>query len=89
MLFSYSLSMMPRQDQALDVTHSRLDTGGKVGVLDFGNFNRWGVLSNLLSTWLAKHGVMPIEISRLDRHMSHSKVLQRRGDYNFIMIGTR
>ncbi|MBB28843.1 MAG: hypothetical protein CME25_08075 [Gemmatimonadetes bacterium] len=31
-LFSYSLSMMPRQDQALDVTHSRLDTGGKVGV---------------------------------------------------------
>ena len=40
MLFSYSLSMMPRQDQALDVAHSHLDTGGKVGVLDFGNFNR-------------------------------------------------
>ena len=78
-LFSYSLSMMPRQDQALDVAHLHLDTGGKVGVLDFGNFNRWGVLSNLLSTLLAKHGVMPIEISRLDRNMSHSRVLQRRG----------
>jgi ubiquinone/menaquinone biosynthesis C-methylase UbiE len=88
-LFSYSLSMMQLQDHVLSVAISHLARDGKLGVVDFGNFNRWGVLSSLLKKWLAKHGVMPIEIPRLDRYMSHPRTIHRRGGYKFIVIGTR
>jgi S-adenosylmethionine-diacylgycerolhomoserine-N-methlytransferase len=87
-LFSYSLSMMQRQDDALSVATSHLARDGKVGILDFGNFSRWGMLSSLLKKWLAKHGVMPIEFPRLERCLSHPKTVHRRGGYNFITVGS-
>lgn len=86
-LFSYSLAMRQRQNQALSVAISHLAPGGKFGIIDFGNFNRWSMLSSLSKKWLAKHGVMPVDIPRMNHSMSHTRTIHRRGGYNFITIG--
>jgi S-adenosylmethionine-diacylgycerolhomoserine-N-methlytransferase len=59
-LFSYSLSMIPDWEQALDAAHGVLAPAGKVHVVDFGDFAGLPKpMARLLSRWLALFHVAP------------------------------
>lgn len=51
-LFAYSASMMPAWKEALARAREHLTPGGRITVLDFGDFRGWSLLSPMMRRWL-------------------------------------
>jgi len=51
-LFAYSLTMVPDWRAATRRAYEHLKAGGRLVVLDFGQFRRWGPLGALMRGWL-------------------------------------
>jgi S-adenosylmethionine-diacylgycerolhomoserine-N-methlytransferase len=59
-IFSYSLSMIPQWEQALEAARRSLRPGGQVDIVDFGDFARLPrPLAGLLRRWLSLFHVAP------------------------------
>jgi S-adenosylmethionine-diacylgycerolhomoserine-N-methlytransferase len=59
-MISYSLSMIPGWHRVLDAAVSRLNAGGSLHVVDFGNQERLpAIIRALLRRWLTHFDVMP------------------------------
>lgn len=62
-LFSYSLSMMPQPDRALDHATAAVVPGGQVLAVDFGSFEGLpGYAALALRAWLARFRVRPLPV---------------------------
>ncbi len=90
-LFSYSLTMVGDWRRAIQNAYDHLNPGGRVVVLDFGDFARWGLLRPLMRLWLrANH----VDISRpylggLQQLFADLHVSRWLGGYGFVAAGTR
>jgi len=90
-LFGYSLSMIPDWPAALERAYQHLAPGGRVAVLDFGRFERWGPLGPLMRGWLRLNHVetlrpYPEKLRELCDSFELHKWL---GGYNFTAVGRR
>lgn len=56
-LFAYSLSMIPDWERALARAWDHLRPGGRLVILDFGRFERWGPAGWLARAWLRANHV--------------------------------
>ncbi|MGD2110640.1 MAG: methyltransferase domain-containing protein [Phycisphaerae bacterium] len=90
-LFSYSLAMMPDWADALDRAVERLAPGGRLVVLEFGRFERWGPLGALIRRYLRLNHVdtdRPI-LQRLATFFNRVQTRHWLGGYNFVAVGLR
>ena len=89
-LFSYSLSMVPNREQALNRALDHLCPGGRLGVLDFGPLAGWGPLAVPVRRWLALNHVTPPAdaLGHIHTRLARIDMTHRRRGYNFIAIGT-
>lgn len=88
-LFAYSLSMIPDWQVALERARQHLQPGGRLVVLDFGRFNRWGPLAPLARAWLRFNRVetgRPYEAC-LARLFDNPRLESHLGGYYFIATG--
>lgn len=68
-LFSYSLSMIPDPDRALDRALAALAPGGSVVAVDFGSFDGMpGFAAFAMRAWLARFRVRPLPAEFWQRH---------------------
>jgi S-adenosylmethionine-diacylgycerolhomoserine-N-methlytransferase len=59
-MISYSLSMIPDWDRVVEAAVNRLNPGGRLHVVDFGDLAGWPAMArSLLLKWLAMFGVTP------------------------------
>jgi S-adenosylmethionine-diacylgycerolhomoserine-N-methlytransferase len=59
-MISYSLSMIPEWDRVIEAAVGRLNPGGRLHVVDFGNQAGWPAMARrLLLSWLAMFDVTP------------------------------
>jgi S-adenosylmethionine-diacylgycerolhomoserine-N-methlytransferase len=66
-LFSYCLSMVQQQRAAVENCREGLSPGGKVVIVDFGDFEGMpGAFPVLMRKWLATFHVYPVDISMLE-----------------------
>lgn len=89
--FAYSLTMIPDWRRALERAQAHLRPGGRLAVLDFGRFGRWGLLSPVMRTWLRLNHVdtrepYPEQMRTLFDAMEYHEWL---GGYNFTAVGQR
>jgi ubiquinone/menaquinone biosynthesis C-methylase UbiE len=89
-LFSYSLAMIERWDQALARAAALLKPGGTLAVVEFGRFRCWPWPTGpIIRGWLRLHHVHTLRpvtrhmVECLDDVQCHSKL----GDYYFIATG--
>ena len=90
-LFAYSLSMIPNWQPALERACEHLGPGGRMAVLDFGRFDRWGPLRRLARGWLRLNHVetgRPCR-ARLAELLTNVSVESHLGDYYFIAVGRK
>ncbi len=90
-LFAYSLSMIPNWQPALERACEHLGPGGRMAVLDFGRFDRWGPLKKLARGWLRLNHVetgRPFE-TKLAELLTNLRVESHFGDYYFIAVGQK
>lgn len=90
-LFAYSLTMIPDWPAAIDRAVAHLGPGGRLVVLDFGRFERWGPLGPLLRGWLRLNHVetrRPYE-ERLRAALPGTRVERWLGGYSFLAVGRR
>lgn len=88
-LFAYSLTMIPDWPAAIDRARAHLRPGGRLVVLDFGRFERWGPLGSLMRAWLrASHvdTLAPYE-AKLREAFSDLRVTRWLGGYSFTAVG--
>jgi S-adenosylmethionine-diacylgycerolhomoserine-N-methlytransferase len=88
-LFAYSLTMIPDWPAALERAVEHLKTGGRVVVLDFGQFEGWGPLAPLMRGWLRLNHVEtvgPYE-QKLREAFPDLEISYWLGRYNFIAVG--
>ncbi len=90
-LFAYSLTMIPDWRRALECAAAHLAPHGRLVVLDFGPFDRWGPLGPAMRTWLRLNHVdtrQPyVDFMRglFDDLETHYWL----GGYNFTAVGRR
>ncbi len=90
-LFAYSLSMIPNWASALERACEHLKPGGRLVVLDFGGFDRWGPLRRLARGWLRLNHVetgRPYE-TKLAELLANLRVESHFGGYYFIAVGQK
>lgn len=58
-LFIYSLSMISKPNEALICTFNQLPPGGKIHILDFGNFKFWPIIGDALKGILSSLNIKP------------------------------
>lgn len=90
-LFAYSLTMIPDWPAALVRAWEHLRGGGRLVVLDFGEFRGWGPLAPLMRAWLRANHVetqrpYTDELRRLGDAVSVDRWL---GGYNFTAIARK
>lgn len=88
-LFAYSLTMIPDWPTALDRAAEHLNPGGRIVVLDFGGFDRWGWMRPVMRGWLKANHVetgLPVE-NELRARMPNVSVMTWMGGYNFTAVG--
>lgn len=89
-LFAYSLTMIPGWPEALRRAKEHLAPGGRLVVLDFGDFRGWGPLAPVMRTWLRLNHVDTLagyedELRVVFPNLTISRWL---GGYNFTAIGS-
>ena len=90
-LFAYSLALIPDWTAALERAYAHLRPGGRLVVLDFGRFERWGPLGALWRGWLRLHHVetlRPYE-QKLRELFGDLDVAHWLGGYNWTAVGRR
>ncbi len=90
-LFAYSLTMIPDWPAAIERARAHLKPGGRLVVLDFGRFQRWGPLAPLMRGWLRLNHVetlRPYE-QKLREVFPDLQVSNWLGGYNFTAVGQR
>lgn len=90
-LFAYSLTMIPDWMAAIERAREHLQPGGRLVVLDFGRFQRWGPLTPLIRGWLRLNHVetlRPYE-QKLRELFPDLEVEHWLGGYNFTAVGRR
>jgi S-adenosylmethionine-diacylgycerolhomoserine-N-methlytransferase len=90
-LFAYSLTMIPDWSAAIDRAYEHLKPGGRLVVLDFGRFDRWGPLAPVWRGWLRLNHVetlRPYE-EKLHKRFPGLEIHPWLGGYNFTAIGVR
>jgi S-adenosylmethionine-diacylgycerolhomoserine-N-methlytransferase len=56
-LFAFSVAVIPNWSAALERACEHLTPGGRLVVLDFGRFEKWGPFGTLFRWWLRRHHV--------------------------------
>lgn len=90
-LFAYSLTMIPDWPAAIDRAAAHLKPGGRLVVLDFGKFDRWGPFGAVMRGWLRLNHVetlRPYE-NKLREVFPNLEVSRWLGGYNFTAVGRR
>ena len=91
-LFSYSLSMIPRWEQALARAAGLLKPGARLGVLDFGAFESWPWPAGpVIRAWLGRNHVethRPVQ-RLMAELLGNVQVRRKLGGYYFIATGGR
>ena len=89
-LFSYSLAMIPRWEQALARAASLLKPGARLGVLDFGGFESWPWPAGpIIKAWLGLNHVQtrrPVE-RRMGELLDNVQCHRKLGGYYLIATG--
>jgi ubiquinone/menaquinone biosynthesis C-methylase UbiE len=90
-LFAYSLTMIPDWRAAIDRACEHLKPGGRLVVLDFGQFRRWGPLGALMRGWLRLNHVETLRQyeDRLREVFPDLDVYHWLGYYNLTAVGRR
>jgi len=87
-LFAYSLTMIPDWPAALRRAQAHLAEGGRLVVLDFSRFRKWGPLGPVMRTWLRLNHVetlRPYE-DELRQVFGSVDVRYWLGGYNFTAV---
>jgi ubiquinone/menaquinone biosynthesis C-methylase UbiE len=90
-LFAYSLTMIPGWIAAIERARDHLQPSGRLVVLDFGRFQRWGPLAPLIRGWLRLNHVetlRPYE-HKLRELFPDLEVEHWLGGYSFTALGRR
>jgi len=88
--FSYSLAMMPEWENVIDRVVELLAPSGRLVVLDFGRFQRWGPAGPLIRSYLRANHVeteRPM-LQRLQRRFGHVETQHWLGGYNFVAVAS-
>ena len=90
-LFAYSLTMIPDWQAALERAYEHLRPGGRLVVLDFGRFQRWGPFGALMRGWLRLNHVETLEPyeEQFRAVLGVAKMEYWLGGYCFIASGQR
>lgn len=90
-LFAYSLTMIPDWPAALERAREHLKPGGRLVVLDFGRFQRWGPLAPVMRTWLRLNHVDTLAgyEDRLRDLFAGLEITHWLGGYNFTAVGRK
>jgi ubiquinone/menaquinone biosynthesis C-methylase UbiE len=90
-LFAYSLTMIPDCAAALQRAYEHLRVGGRLVVLDFGRFQRWGAFGALMRGWLRLNHVETLRPYEQALHdvCGEIRVEHWLGGYSFTAIGRR
>lgn len=87
--FAYSLTMIPDWPQAIERAAAHLKPGGRMVVLDFGRFNRWGPLGAAMRGWLRLNHVETLRQyeEKLREVFPNLEISRWFGGYNFTAVG--
>ncbi|MGE3182115.1 MAG: class I SAM-dependent methyltransferase [Phycisphaerae bacterium] len=90
-LFAYSLTMIPDWRGSLRNAYEHLRPGGRLVVLDFSKFSKWGPLKPVMRTWLRlNHVDTGQEYTQAVRDVvGNVTVTEWLGGYNFTAVGKR
>ncbi len=90
-LFAYSLTMIPEWPRALERAVGHLRAGGRLVVLDFGQFERWWLLGPVMRAWLRANHVETLGLytGRLRELLTGFELETWLGGYCFIASGQR
>lgn len=89
--FCYSIAMIPDWQRALERAVEHLEDGGRLVVLEFGQFEKWGLLGRPIRRWLRVNHVeteQPIK-HELKSHFQQIDFSSWMGGYNFVAVGTK
>jgi ubiquinone/menaquinone biosynthesis C-methylase UbiE len=90
--FAYSLTMIPDWRAALSRVLGHVRPGGRLGVLDFGDFAGWGRLARGVAAWWLRQSHVETQrsyIEALANCLADLEYYPRRGGYNFLAVGRR
>ena len=88
-LFGYSLTMIPNWPAALERAAEHLLPGGRLAILDFGQFQQWGPFGSIMRGWLRLNHVetlRPYE-QKLRDIIGAIEVEYWLGGYCFVALG--
>ena len=91
-LFAYSITMIPDWRAALARAREHLSPGGRLVVLDFFRFHRWGPLAPVMRAWLRANHVdtlEPYEDEIRSLFPDAVEVSYWAGGYNFTAVAER
>lgn len=90
-LFAYSLTMIPDWQSAIERAREHLKPGGRLVVLDFGQFKRWGLLGAVMRLWLRLNHVETLRQyeDKLHEVFPDLDVYHWLGGYNLTAVGRR
>jgi ubiquinone/menaquinone biosynthesis C-methylase UbiE len=90
-LFAYSLTMIPDWAASLERAYEHLKPGGRLVVLDFGQFQHWGPLGPVMRGWLLANHVTTRRpyLDKLRALFPDLEVHSWLGGYNFTAVGRR
>ena len=89
-LFIYSLSMISKPNEALICTFNQLPPGGKIHILDFGNFKFWPIIGDIIKGFLNVFKIKPnkdiLEKTFELNKESKLEIKNKMGGYNYSAI---
>lgn len=90
-LFAYSLTMIPDWEGSLERAAAHLRPGGRLVVLDFGQFQHWGPLAPVMRTWLKVSHVATRRpyLDGMRKVFGEVDVYHWLGGYNFTAVARR
>jgi S-adenosylmethionine-diacylgycerolhomoserine-N-methlytransferase len=90
-LFAYSLTMIPDWEASLERAKAHLAPGGKLVVLDFGEYQGWGPMAPVMRTWLRLNHVDTRQpyFNRLVEICGNGTLSHWLGGYNFTAVAER
>lgn len=88
-LFAYSLTMIPDWPRAIDCACRHLKPGGRLVVLDFGQFRGWGPFGAVMRGWLRANHVETLRpyVQELKKALPNTAMYDWLGGYYFTTVG--